>query len=124
MPTMIALAIGGICGVYARYGLTQLIQTIFGRSFPLATLVVNVLGSFLLAFLFVETLERLTLSPATRAGLLTGGLGAFTTFSTFILEAATLVEDGETTKAILYLVLSVGLGLIAAFGGIFIARNL
>lgn len=123
MSTYIALAIGGVIGVFARYGLTQLIQTAGGRQFPFATLTINVLGCFIMAFLFVETMDRLTLSPAVRIGILTGGLGAFTTFSTFIMETVLLIENGESGKAVLYLALSIVLGLIAAFGAVFIARN-
>lgn len=123
MATYIALAIGGILGVYARYGLTRLIQSLVGPEFPLATLIVNLLGTFLLAFLFILTLERITISPAVRTGMLTGGLGAFTTFSTFIMEALLLIEDGQAGKATLYLALSIGLGITAAFGAVYIARN-
>ncbi|EAR22154.1 fluoride efflux transporter FluC [Nitrococcus mobilis] len=123
MATYIALAIGGILGVYARYGLTRLIQSLVGPGFPLATLIVNLLGTFLLAFLFILTLERITISSAVRTGMLTGGLGAFTTFSTFIMEALLLIEDGQAGKATLYLVLSIGLGITVAFGAVYIARN-
>jgi CrcB protein len=123
MATYIALAIGGVLGVYARYGLTRLIQSLYGQGFPLATLTVNLLGTFLLAFLFVLTLERVTISPAVRTGIMTGGLGAFTTFSTFIMEALILIEDGQAGKAALYLALSVGLGVAVAFGAVYIARN-
>lgn len=118
------LAIGGVLGVWARYGLTKAVQSVFTGDFPFGTLVVNVLGSFILAFLFVETLERLTLPPAIRTGLLTGGIGAFTTFSTFMVETLTLLEEGETGKAFAYLALSIVLGLIAAFGGVYLSRNL
>ncbi len=118
------LAIGGVLGVWARYGLTKAVQSVFTGEFPLGTLVVNVLGSFILAFLFVETLERLSLPPAVRTGILTGGIGAFTTFSTFMVETMTLLEEGETGKAAAYLGLSVVLGLIAAFGGVYVSRNL
>lgn len=123
MLTYFSLAIGGILGCWARYGLTQVIQAFFGRNFPLATLCVNVLGSFVLAFLFVLTLERVVVSPVVRTGMLTGGLGAFTTFSTFMMEALLLVEEGETGKAVLYLALSLALGLSAAFAGVALARN-
>lgn len=123
MPTYFALAIGGILGVYARYGLTRLIQSVCGQDFPIATLVVNLLGTFLLAFVFIQTLERVTISPAVRTGILTGGFGAFTTFSTFIMEALLLVEDGQSGKAAVYLGLSIGLGMIAAFSAVYIARN-
>ncbi len=123
MWTYIAIAIGGTLGCWARYGMTGLIQTVFGRDFPVATLLVNVLGCFLMGFLFIETLERVTISPALRAGILTGGLGGFTTFSTFSMETLLLVESGEAPKALLYVGLSVLLGLMAAFSGAYLARN-
>lgn len=122
--TFIAISIGGTFGCYARYLMTNLIQTIYGRSFPYATLSINLLGAFLMGFLFIETLERLTISPALRTGILTGVLGGYTTFSTFEMETLLLVEQGEPVKAVLYVTLSVGLGFIGAFGGAYIARNL
>ncbi len=124
MGTYFAIAIGGTLGCWARFGMTGLIQTIFGRSFPYATLAINVLGCFLMGFLFIETLERLVLPTEVRTGLLTGGLGGFTTFSTFSMEALLLVEQGEAGKAALYVLLSAGLGLTAAFFGAYLARNL
>ena len=122
--TYIAIAIGGTLGCWARYGMTNLVQTIYGRDFPYATLSINLLGSFLMGFLFIETLERLTISPAMRAGILTGVLGGYTTFSTFEMETLLLVEQGEPVRAVLYIALSVGLGFLSAFGGAYIARNL
>jgi CrcB protein len=77
-----------------------------------------------MGFLFIETLERLTISPELRTGILTGVLGGFTTFSTFEMETLLLVEQGSFVKAALYVVLSVGLGFIGAFGGAYLARNL
>jgi fluoride exporter len=116
--------VGGTLGCWARYGMTNLVQAIYGRDFRYATLSINVLGSFLMEFLFIETLERLTISPALRTGVLTGFLGGFTTFSTFSMESILLVEQGEGAKAGCYLVLSITLGLLAAFGGAYVARNL
>ncbi len=119
-----AIAVGGTLGCWARYAMTNLVQTIYGRDFPYATLSINVLGSFLMGFLFIETLERLTISPALRTGILTGVLGGYTTFSTFEMESLLLVEQGEPLRAVLYIALSVGLGFLCAFGGAYIARNL
>lgn len=124
MQAYLAIAIGGTLGCWARYGMTVLMQAIWGRDFPYATLSINVLGSFLMGFLFIETLERLTIGPHFRIGVLTGFLGGFTTFSTFAMESLLLAEQGDAAKSALYVVLSVGLGLAAAFGGAYIARNL
>jgi fluoride exporter len=124
MWTYIAVAIGGVLGCWARFAQTNLVQAVYGRDFPFATMSINVIGSFFMGFLFIETLERLTLSPALRTGILTGALGGYTTFSTFEMEILLLAEGGELLKATLYAVLSVGLGFMAAFGGAYIARNL
>jgi CrcB protein len=124
MWTYVAIAIGGVLGCWARFAQTNLVQAVYGRDFPFATMSINVIGSFLMGFLFIETLERLTLPPALRTGILTGVLGGYTTFSTFEMETLLLAEGGELLKAALYVVLSVGLGFLAAFGGAYIARNL
>ncbi|MGB9430288.1 MAG: fluoride efflux transporter CrcB [Gammaproteobacteria bacterium] len=124
MWTYLGVAFGGAVGCCARYGVTQLVQLVYGKSFPLATLIINVLGCFLMGFLFFETLERLSVSPVMRTTILTGGLGGFTTFSTFSVESLLLFENGEIANASLYLFLSVFLGLLAAALGAYISRNL
>jgi fluoride exporter len=124
MWTVFAIAVGGSLGCWARYGMTALVQAVYGRDFPYATLSINVLGSFLMGFLFIETLERLTISPELRTGVLTGFLGGFTTFSTYSMELLLLVEQGENWKAMLYFLLSAILGFGGAFAGAYIARNL
>lgn len=124
MWNYIAIAIGGTLGCWARYGLSGWMQNAMGRGFPFATLLINVMGSFLMGFLFIAMLERVTVSPALRVGILTGGLGGFTTFSTFSLEIFLLMEEGQAAKAMLYLGLSVILGLLGAYAGAYIARNL
>jgi fluoride exporter len=124
MQAYIAIAIGGILGCWARYAMTNLVQTIYGRDFPYATLCINILACFLMGFLFVETLERLTISPTLRVGILTGFIGGFSTFSTFAMEALLLAEQGDVDKSVLYIVLSISLGMLATYGGVFIARNL
>jgi CrcB protein len=124
MWTYIAIAVGGTFGCWARYGMTNLVQSIYGRDFPYATMSINLLGSFLMGFLFVETLERLAISPEVRTGILTGFLGGFTTFSTYSMESVLLVEQGYFLRAGVYMLLSTALGFIAAFGGAYIARDL
>jgi CrcB protein len=124
MWTYTLIAGFGVLGCWARYGMTNLVQSIYGRDFPYATLSINVGGSFMMGFLFVETLERLTVPPALRAGILTGFIGGYTTFSTFEMEILLLVEQGAPFKALFYSLLSVILGFAAAFGGAYIARSL
>ena len=124
MWNYVAVALGGVVGCCARYGVSQWVQLWYGRSFPLATLLINVAGSLAMGFLFVATLERASISPALRMAILTGVLGGFTTFSTFAMETLLLMEDGETATAALYVLLSVFLGLGAAFLGVYLARSL
>jgi len=124
MWNYVAVALGGVVGCCARYGVTQWVQLYYGRSFPLATLIINVLGCLAMGFLFFATLERVSVSPALRMALLTGVLGGFTTFSTFAMEALLLAEDGEAGYAVLYVLLSVFLGLAAALLGAWLARSL
>ncbi|MGC9236975.1 MAG: fluoride efflux transporter CrcB [Thiomonas sp.] len=122
--TYVFIAIFAIIGAFARYGQTLVVQSVLGRSFPFATLSINVLGSFLMGFLFFETLERINISPELRTGILTGGLGAYTTFSTFSLESLNLIENGEMVKAGLYITASVVLSIAAAIFGAFLSRNM
>lgn len=122
--TFIYLAIFAIIGAFARYGQTMMVQNVVGRGFPFATLSINVFGSFLMGFLFFATLERIKISPELRTGILSGGLGAYTTFSTFSLETLNLMENGEMVKAGLYVGASVVLCIAAAIFGAYVSRNL
>ena len=124
LRTLIAISVFGTLGCWARYGQTILMQNVYGREFPVAVLSINLMGSFLIGFLSIETMERLTMEPAIRTGILTGLIGGYTTFSTFELETLLLVENGEALKAALYVLLSVILGFICVFFGAYIARNL
>jgi CrcB protein len=124
MRTLVAIAIFGTLGCWARYGQTILVQHLAGRAFPVAVLSINVLGSFLIGLLFFASLERFSIGPAVRIGILTGFLGGYTTFSTFELETLLLIENGQLLRAGLYLLASVGLGLIAVLAGAALARSL
>jgi CrcB protein len=124
MWAYIAVAIGGVLGCWARFAMTNLVQTVYGRDFPLATLAINVLACFLIGLIFVATVERWPISPVLRIGMLTGFIGGFSTFSTFAMETVLLAEQGELGKSALYVVLSLVLGLFAAAGGAYLARAL
>ena len=123
MMNLIAIAIGGAVGALLRFGVSSGIYAVLGRGFPYGTLAVNVLGSFLMGFLYIFFLERLV-SNELRAIILIGFLGAFTTFSTFSIETINLLSDGEQTKALLNIFLSVSLCLLATWLGILLARQI
>jgi fluoride exporter len=121
MVTVVGVAAAGALGAIARWGASAW----FGRrfpDFPLGTLIVNVTGSFALGFTFVLLSERITASPSIRLAITTGFLGAYTTFSTFSLETLRLLEDGAYGSALVNIVASLTLGLLAATIGVAIAR--
>ena len=122
MIQTLAIATGGAAGALLRFWMSSGIYHWLGRGFPYGTLAVNVLGSLLMGFLYVLLIDKLSLSPTWRAALLVGLLGAFTTFSTFSLETLNLMEEGEMLKALMNIVLSVVLCLLAAWVGIVAGR--
>ena len=91
-------------------------------AFPWGTLVVNVSGAFLLGVLTALVIDRAALPAELRGPVLIGFIGAYTTFSTFMLESWRLVEAGSYGLAVANLVGSVGLGLAAIFAGLLIGR--
>lgn len=118
------IAAGGAVGAVLRYGVSNGVYSWLGRGFPYGTLAVNVLGSLLMGLLTVLMLERLNMGAEWRALLLIGGLGAFTTFSTFSMETLNLLEQGEFDKALLNIGLSVFLCVLAAWLGVLLGRSL
>ena len=124
MQQLLYIAAGGALGAMMRYGVSNGVHMLFGRDFPYGTLTVNVLGSLLIGLLYILLIERYSMGPQVRAILIIGVLGAFTTFSTFSLETYNLIEGGEFLKAILNVLLSVTLCLIAAWAGVMIGRQL
>lgn len=123
MNYLVVFAGGGI-GSVARFALAVWIGQRWGRSFPLGTFVVNVFGSFLIGLLMTLMAERFMENPQWRLLLVVGGLGGFTTFSTFQYETGKLVVDGELLYAALNIVLSVLVGFMALKLGEVIARSI
>ena len=121
---LIFIALGGAIGAVLRFAGSNAVYSFLGRDFPYGTLMVNVLGSFLMGLLAILFIERLDSAPEFRAFFLVGLLGAFTTFSTFSIETFYLIEQGEVLKAGLNMLLSVVLCVIAVSIGIFLGREL
>ena len=122
LQTLAAIAVFGTLGCWARYLQALWVQGLLGQHFPYAILSVNVMGSFLMGFLFILTVEKLAVPPPIRVGVLTGFLGGYTTFSSFEVETLMLAQTGHAGRAALYVLLSVGLGLLAVFLGAVAAR--
>lgn len=95
------VAFGGALGAMARYGMVLGCASMFGKAFPFGTLIVNIVGSFLLALVFLGQ-QQGSVNEATWLFVGVGVLGAFTTFSTFSLEVVLLLQTGELIKAIAY----------------------
>jgi fluoride exporter len=123
MRTFVGVAGAGAIGALARWGLSTAIGSRLS-GFPWGTLVVNVTGSFLLGLLFVLLTERVESTPAMRLTLMTGLLGAYTTFSTFSFETFRLLEDGAYGAAALNVAGNLTLGLVAVALGVTIGRAL
>lgn len=118
------VALGGAVGAAARYVTMSLIGNWFGHGFPYGTIVVNVVGSFLLGGL-IETLALVwSPSEAVRAMLVVGVLGAFTTFSTFSLDVHTLVIRGSYLAVGAYIAVSVILSVAALLAGLAVFRQI
>jgi CrcB protein len=115
---------GAGCGGLLRYWLGGVVQSWYGPSFPLGTLVVNVSGCLAIGFLATALTGSSLISPAVRAGILIGVLGGYTTFSSFGLETLALVKDGEWLRAGLNIILSVALGLAGVWLGAACATKL
>ena len=118
---LLLIGSGGFVGSILRYVVSQSVQNKFLSSFPYGTMSVNIIGSLLIGVVY-GLVEKGNLSPEARLFLATGILGGFTTFSAFTLDALNLLQEGLWLESISYILLSVVLGVVAAFLGIFIIK--
>jgi CrcB protein len=122
------IAAAGAAGALARYGLTGLTQRIADRfgggEFPWATAVVNIVGCFVVGVLWMAAEHRLALSPPARAAIFIGFLGAFTTFSTYVLETGHLMRDAQWWPAVGNIALQNGVGLAALVAGWWVGKSI
>lgn len=117
-----AVAIGGSLGSVARYLMAIGAGRLVGTEFPWGTLVINIVGSFLIGVFAEAFALSWNASQVTRVFLTVGICGGFTTFSTFSLDAIVLMQRGELWSAGAYIAASVALSILALFGGLLLVR--
>jgi CrcB protein len=121
------IAVGGALGSVARYWMTGVAARLFGETFPWGTLLINILGSFVIGFFVALTSPeggRYVVDPNMRAFVTVGICGGFTTFSAFSLQTLVLMQEGEWLHAGGYVVGSVMLCLVAVWLAYILATQL
>ncbi|ABV87550.1 fluoride efflux transporter CrcB [Shewanella pealeana] len=116
MNNVLFVALGGSIGAVLRYLISLLMLQVFGSGFPFGTLVVNILGSFLMGVIFALG-QVSELSPEFKAFIGVGMLGALTTFSTFSNETLLLMQQGYLVKAVFNVVVNVGVCIFVVYLG-------
>lgn len=124
MQAYLIVFVGAGIGGAARHGINVATARLFGIGFPYGTLVLNVIGSFVMGLMAGWFATRLDAGQAWRLFLTTGVLGGFTTFSAFSLDAVLLVQRGQAAASVLYVVGSVGLALAGLLAGLCTVRLL
>jgi CrcB protein len=120
----LAIALGGAVGAMARFGVSTWAHEHFDHRYPIGTLLVNVVGSFFMGIFYVLIIERGLLPAEWRPLIMTGFLGAFTTFSTYSLDALSLWQAGNVGLALGYILMSVVSCLLAVWLAVTLAQRL
>jgi CrcB protein len=122
--TLLLIALGGAAGAVARFLVDNAVLDRFAGAFPLGIFVVNLSGAFALGLLAGLIVDRGALPTDLRNPLMVGFLGAYTTFSTLMLDSFRLFEDGLPALAVVNIGGSMVLGVVAVVGGLWLGRTL
>ena len=122
MEKYLVIAVGGSIGAVLRYLTGVYSAKFFGAGLPYGTLIVNVVGSFVLSFFMILFLEKLSLDPLWRLFIAVGFCGSYTTLSSITYETLAIAMDGDYIRALLNVFLNFTLSFISAFFGIVLAR--
>ncbi|GLK84841.1 fluoride efflux transporter CrcB [Ancylobacter defluvii] len=122
LPALAAVFLGGGAGSVMRYLVGRFGTTLTGPSFPAATLAINVSGSLLMGILAGWLMAHPRIGPTVGLLLTTGMMGGYTTYSTFALDTAMLVNRGSSSLAAFYVAGTLAGGLAGVFGGLGLAR--
>ena len=120
----LAIVLAGGTGALLRYLVGRAAISFGWAALPFGTLIANLLGCFLIGYLSWMLVHRWQLTSQVQVVVLTGFLGGFTTFSAFSLETITMIQQGASFKALIYVGLSVVLCLLMCFAGLFLAKSL
>jgi len=121
---LLVVALGGAAGSLLRYLVAGAVQPAWWPGFPFGIFVVNITGGLAMGLITALAALKLNLTPEMRAFLTTGVLGGYTTFSTFSLDSAMLMERGAYAQAGAYVIGSVILSVLALFAGLWLVRAL
>ena len=124
MQKLVWLGLSGALGTLARAGLTRVVQRAVGLEFPWGTVLVNLLGSLAFGLVWALTERRIQAAPEVRLYALTGFMGAFTTFSTFVFDSVVLMQEGRLGAACANIALQNALGLVCVALGLWVGRGL
>lgn len=124
MGKLFLVGFAGFIGTLTRYWMSGVVAKRYGETFPLGTLIVNLVGCFLVGLLFYLLQERFLVNQTVRTVVLIGFLGGFTTFSSFGLQTFTLLQDGEFGLALLNLSIANIFGLFLVWAGYTLAKIL
>ncbi len=123
MPLLFSISIGAVIGALGRHFLMSAIGRWLGTGFPWGTLIINIVGSFLMGVLIEGFALKWSASQELRAFLTVGILSSFTTFSTFSLDVALLTERGQLLPAFVYIVFSILFSVGGLFAALYLMRH-
>lgn len=122
MLGVLLVAVGGAIGSVSRYLVSNWMVARFGSEFPLGTLLVNIVGCFIIGLFMAMSSERLSMSPYWRLLIAVGFLGGLTTFSSFSYETLRLLQDADIMRAFYNVGLNLTGGFLATWLGLMISR--
>ena len=122
LKQIMLVGLGSAAGGMFRFILGKWIYHLYPQTFPLSTLIINILGCFLIGLLYGFSIKTGTLSAEVRLLLTTGVCGGFTTFSAFAYENIQLMKNGDYTMVLVYITASVVMGIVAVFLGMELYR--
>jgi len=123
MRIILLIGTGGFVGSISRYLVSQFLQKTFDTTFPLGTMTVNILGSFLIGIIYAFSEQSEVLTAEWRMFLAVGFCGGFTTFSSFAYENFAMLNVQQFLFSALYTGLSLILGLLAVYLGVILVKS-